>query len=306
MNQRRPPSRRGAALLVVLAALIVVTTLSVTLARLASTSKAGQILAQRSVVADDLLRAVDAPILAWLASDSSTVVLPPDATSPRVGVLHDSWVAGDDEHELHVTAWDQCGMVPIGVARSGSPLRLAVPAEVLRVLDQVSLAPNQPAGLDLVLAVAARGASARIDVFPEAVESQPIIFGPPPDQAAPGQQSRGEPGPLACGAYVATHNPGRINVNTAPVDLIEAALRLAGRGGLEQITAARSEGRLATLGDVPSITDPNRNAPQIATTSNAWAFRIDIRVGSLRRSWWAVYARSRSTWECVQRLVIPE
>ena len=35
----------------------------------------------------------------------------------------------------------------------------------------------------------------------------------------------------ALGAVIATHNPAAINVNTAPADLVEAALRVVGRQG---------------------------------------------------------------------------
>ena len=125
---------------------------------------------------------------------------------------------------------------------------------------------------------------------------QPLLDEPPADP----------PDAVAVGEYIATHNPGRINVNTAPMEVVQAALRLASRGGLEHIVAARLADRLTLLNDLPRIDESNRAAPQIAASSNAWAFRIDLRVGMLRRSWWVVYAKPRSTWECVQRLAIPE
>ncbi|MCH8151424.1 MAG: hypothetical protein IH830_03510 [Planctomycetes bacterium] len=313
MTRPHSPTRRGAALLLVLATLIVAITAAATLARLASTVKTQRIVATRTIVADDLLRAAEAPILAWLASKSSTVVLPPEATSPQVQVLHDAWVIDATDHELRITAWDQCGMVPINVARSGSPLRLALPTDVKRVLDQVTIPRDQPAGLDLFLA--ARHTGGAIGVFPKPTRSPPMVFkrasgedSSPQVQSesTPPGISASEPSGVGLGAYLATHNPGRINVNTAAMDLVEAALRLAGRGGLEQIIAARTQGRLASLSALSPTADPHSAAPRIAASSNAWAFRIDLRVGTLRRSWWAVYVQSRSTWECVQRLAIPE
>jgi hypothetical protein len=45
----------------------------------------------------------------------------------------------------------------------------------------------------------------------------------------------------------------------------------------------------------------------LVSVSNAWSFRIDIRIGNVVRSWWAVYVRSPASeqgWEVVQRLVI--
>ncbi len=313
MSQPPSESRRGAALLIVLATLILAVTASATLARLASTAKVERIVAHRSVVADDLLGAVEAPILQWLAVKSASVVLAPESAIPQVDVLHDYWIAEGTVYELHISGWDQCGMVPINVARSGSPLRLGLPAQVSRVLDRATLPEDQPLGLDLFSCP--RQTDQRIGVFPTHGSSQPMIFGPRRD-GEPLAQSRssseeqaGAPITPAVGEFVATHNPGRINVNTAPMVLVKAALRLAGRGGIEQIFAARSEGQRTTVGGLPTNAPPGvggRAAPQIAATSNAWAFRIDIRIGSLQRSWWAVYVKSRSEWECVQRLAIPD
>lgn len=99
---------------------------------------------------------------------------------------------------------------------------------------------------------------------------------------------------------------GRINVNTAPREVVEQALRAAGRGGLELVLAARVEGRSVSLGDLRVSSSSSRAAPQIIGSSFAWSFRIDVQVGPLRRSWWAVYMKARSTWECVQRLAIAQ
>ena len=303
------PPRRGAALLVVLATLIVAVTASATLARLASSAKADRAFAKRALVGDDLLRALEAPIQAWLTTDSSEVVLPPDVTIPRVDLLHDSWVSGATEYEMHVSAWDQCGMAPIEAARSGSPLRLGLPEEVKSVLDRVKIPNGQTPGLDFFTG---REWPPRINAFARSSDSHPVVFGqsigeePTPGVEPPPEAFSSVPPAPAVGAYVATHNPRRINVNTAPIELVEAALRLAGRGGLDLIIESRREGRPANVGELPQHRDPQRTAPSIAASSRAWAFRIEIRIGPLRRSWWAVYAQSGSAWECVQRLAITE
>ena len=53
----------------------------------------------------------------------------------------------------------------------------------------------------------------------------------------------------------------------------------------------------------------NEAGIEIVPSSSAWAFRIDVTVGRVARSWWSVYARRgsrNSRWECVQRLAILE
>ena len=100
----------------------------------------------------------------------------------------------------------------------------------------------------------------------------------------------------------------RVNVNTAPIELLEAACRATGRGGVETILAARAA-------DTPAGVDPGparerRGAAGrtlgLVGSSSAWAFRVAARVGPVARSWWSVYIRSESSWECVQRLAITD
>ncbi len=313
MTNHNRPIRRGAALLIVLAALILTVMASVSLARFASTTKMQRTLDRAAILADDLLRATEPPIIAWLEKESAQVVLPSEVEAPRIGVLHDTWSNGKVAYEVDITAWDQYGMVPINLARSGSPLRLALPADVRRVLDQVKTKPDEPPGLDLFLANL-DATDNEMSVFPRADSTEPLVFvdalNPTGREDEYPQQpsSKAQPIPLAVGAFVATHSGGggRINVNTAPPELLKQAFRAAGRGGSELVLAARAEGRSVPLGDLPSSLSSNRAAPQIVGSSVAWSFRIDVQVGPLRRSWWAVYVRTRSTWECVQRLAIAQ
>ncbi len=317
---RKPSTRRGAALLIVLATLVMVVTATVGVARMASTTKSHRLIAERTMIADDLLDVAERPILDWLARESTQVVLPPDVTTPVVTVLHDVWQDQGARYQLQITAWDQCGMAPILVGRSGSPLRLAVPFEVLHLLDRLSLRRNETAGLDLFVN-SARSADG-IDVFPEPELTEPQLFDvanldntstPAADTTASWESADR----VAIGAHIATHNPGRVNVNTAPIELVRQAMRQAGRGGLDQIIDARSEGQRATLvggpgseGDGRRGGNQGRSTLQLAGDSTAWAFRIDIGVGlprggAVRRSWWAVYVLAEeSSWECVQRLAI--
>lgn len=272
--------RRGAALLLVLASLVLVMSSSVMLLQLASTARLGRRINHDNRIANDLARAVQPALERWLAKESPDVVLPPDAQTPEVPVFRDVLAEGARPIEVRVTAWDQGGLIPFDAARGGSPLESDLPVEVKRAVESIKLGPSTAPGLDLFV-----GNDALMPAFPEGGATE---------------------GPPSVGAWVATHNSGWINVNTAPIDLVEAAMRLAGRGGLEQIVAARAQGELATMGDLPQSGDADDLAPDLVAQSRAWAFRIDVRVGLLRRSWWAVYESGGQKWECVQRLAIPE
>ncbi len=305
MRRSAEPIRRGAALLIVLATLVLVTTASVSLLQRAVTARVGWNFSHNTVEADDMADAADAPIRHWLTTTSMGVVLAPDIDVPRIEVLHDVWQIDGVTYEIRINAWDQCGMVPATVARSGSPLRLCLPESVRRILDQTDLPRGQSLGLDFYIAES--GAEAPMPVFPAGSGSLPIWFGAGDElRDEPSVSSEAAP-PVTVGAYLATHNDRSINVNTAPRDLVEAALRAAGRGGSEAILNARALGKSASVSGLPATGQPDRSAPRIVGASNAWAMRVDVRVGALQRSWWSVYVKQRSNqWEHVQRLAIPE
>lgn len=302
----------------VLATLILTLTATAILVRTASSITLRRSVDRWTVTSDDLLKAAEAPIQDWLATKAHMVVLPPEAITPRIEVLHDRWTFDGVEYQLQVTVWDQFGMVDITAIQAGSPLRTTVPPEVLRQVDAAEHAstiqgdkPGQMFGLDLFVD------SSDLDQspYPTAAASSAISFGHTAETVAP-EGGRTEPssdallteGAPGGGGYVSTRNgkPLLINVNTAPIELVAASLRLAGRGGLEQLIAARAKGHMANVaGSITTAAPESQFAPQFVNSSGVWAFRIDIRVNQVRRSWWAMYLKTdQPQWECVQRLAI--
>lgn len=295
----RPAStmrRRGIALLLVLAMLVLIVPLAVGMAQRASLTALNDRLTQHEVMAGALREQIESgPLATWLNRESSRIILPPEVRMPRVEVLRESWVLDDVEYEVRLTAWDQCGMAALQPIRSGSPLRSAVPAAVLRRLDTSATAIlSEPFGLDQ---------------FSAPVDSIASI----PGGVLSAFPMAGDADVHSIGAWVATHpvgSAGSINVNTAPLPLIETAMSQAGRGGIDVILNARREGRLAALPAAATSTsgDQQRSgeAPRLVAVSSSWSVRIDIRVGTARRSWWTVHRQSSGRWECVQRCVIPD
>lgn len=300
--------RRGVALLIVLAALVLVLSATAVLVRAASAAKLNQKIDVSTRIADDLLEAADAPIVDWLTTQAASVVIDPAHPSPQVQILDHRWRMAEHDCELAITAWDQLGMAPIQLARSGSPMRLALPPEALQQLDQLELAPDSKPGLDLLE-----------DAFPQPRRSKAVVFGysAPVESSTPAnlQSNALAASATRLGELVATHNrdPVRINANTAPIELLEAAFRASGRGGIESIVQSRRQGKPASLAAAAAnsraIDDPGHSRLELVSASNLWSFRIDIGIGPVRRSWWATYAPARTRggqggWECIQRLAI--
>jgi hypothetical protein len=305
------PSRRGVALLITLAAIVISVVACASLARLAVTTALSRSIDSRSELATDLLHAAETPIQRWLREQAAHVVLPPDATAPAILVLDDVIGAESRTSRLTITAWDQRGMAPPSLLVRGMPTRSTVPSDMLAHIDDArkthgEMLDRSP-GLDLF--------ETPESGFPAFAINEPTRFG----EVTTGESSRIE-SRAALGAFIATHNPpppqsnqrrsrrrnrpqAAINVNTAPIELIEAAMRMAGRRGIEQIVDARERGESArATGSV--IAQPIPNAPALIATSDVWSFRIDATIGTLSRSWWAVYTKDQGSWRCVQRLAI--
>ncbi|MFG0243482.1 MAG: type II secretion system protein GspK [Phycisphaerales bacterium JB054] len=276
-------SRHGIALLLVLATLVLAVTAAAGLARVATAARLHAESARRAAAADALLDAAEAPILDWLHRHAGRTVLPPEVASPRVAVLDDAIGFAGQRCRVTITAFDQCGMAPPSWGASGGGAML--PADILDALDRAGEAFTEHPGLDLL-------AGAR-PTYPAAEES------PVP----------------AVGEVLATHNPPRpgrppaVNINTAPIPLLEAVYAARGLGGLEAVLDARAAGRVASPGALKAPHDDPRTdigIPLPVAMSGAWAFRIDCYASGLRRSWWCVYADTGSNWERVQRLAIDE
>lgn len=279
-------SRRGVALLLVLAALVVTMAALAAFARLAITSAVAAGIDERAQAADDLGLAAETVMTDWLTSESGAVVLAPDALAPMVAVLDDEWTVGNGTVvRVRITAWDQEGMAPRSLLAGASPIRLGVPEEVRRTVDGVGV--TGVPGLD-----AFEGAFASPDDEHPALGALIATHNPIPDELTSGRRTR-------------RSTPARLNVSTAPVDLIAAAMRAEQRGGLEQVVQARARGEQPNLSDAPR-TGGSEADLLLANSSQTWSFRVDVTAGNVERSWWTVWTQSGSEWKVVQRLVIDE
>jgi hypothetical protein len=293
MSRREQSQERGSALLYVLASMAIVLPAVVGLARTVTTSKLTAAIRRDETAVEDLLSQADAPIRDFLDHEARDLVLLPDARFPVVAVLDDTFDRDGKPVSLTIVTWDQCGLVPLDSARGATPLRLALPRPVVSTLDRVKRTGELP-GLDWFV----EDGISHISPFP------------PTPTIAPTKEATSLCWPTSLdgvlGAHVATHSHGKLNVSTAPIDVLEAALREDGRGGLDAIVAARSEHRQVPVPAAASHSDDHESRRiEFTSTSDCFAFRVDARVGRVRRSRWLVYQPSEGIWHCVQRLLVP-
>ena len=328
MRYDRSDSPRGMALVLVLATLVIAVTVAAGVARLAALNSLHAKQAVSTRLSDALFLETEMPIRHWLEEESELVVLSDTVESPMVLILHDHLrIDQQTSIELRITAWDQLGMVPWTAARRGSIIRLAIPNDIRQTIDQITddeINRTNP-GLDIFL----RNKHGRTPIFPITATNtsdELIIFNTAQSsllQSALSTESnvlpstiRATKNTLAVGEVIATHNhytPPRLNINTAPLPLIEAAYRSVGRGGSDVIRQQRSKGKMASLRTAPANSERSSDIT-FTNSSDIWSFRVDITVNDMTQSWWLIYQRNNRTrnriddspWRCVQRLLIME
>lgn len=304
MSARVPTAmrtRRGAALRLVLVALV----LGVAAATVAAQALSTRLLAERTREGARIAeRAVDAalvPVEEWLRTGSARVVLPPDAESPAVAVLDHAIALDGRTVRVRATAFDERGMLAWGLARGSGALAGALPSDVRSRLAAADLRKGEQAGLDLIAKDASRAR------FPPQLGSAALSFG-----GATSDRARTDAtDAVAIGALVATHGDDdpAINVNTAPLELLRRADRLAQRDVADAVAQARAGGRrFDAIPPAPGRdgNDPASAGPRLVAESDLWAVRVDANAGGASSAWWTVWRRGERGWSVAQRIRITE
>jgi hypothetical protein len=288
--------RRGVALLLVLAALIIATTASLTLATAAATRNLHAGVLHAEQLAESIARTSERYTLSWLTEHAAAAVVPPDALEPAVPVMHDRFTIDGVEITVQITAFDQLGMIPAIIAdRFDLPKNLDKPATAeLTGLDQ--------------LVGAVEG-----DVFPHHdPATPPVAFGTATRDAASRKPTL-EQSVAAIGSLVSTHgfentdgqvSTIRLNINTAPVALIDEVLSRAGIDASGPIRSAREQGEQAR--PPASSIEVGDLRIRLLARSDCWAVRTDVTVDRVRYALWSIYHARGQGWELEQRLVIAE
>jgi hypothetical protein len=259
-------------MLVVLLTLTVIVSAVAVIARTRTTEQLVRSHAVRDARLAELLQNSDAPIRAWLDEVAGGVVLPPETVTPMIRVTGSSMVHDGEELSIQITAWDQLGLYPRNLMDLGIDLSATEVAWKNSVLPGVDEAASRSA-------------------FPSAQW------------------------PASTGGLVATHNPwptrsgatrsrsgAQININTAPQELIVAVFEHFQLGDPSWIFVQRAAGEFVTM--TQQIVGADRAPISLVSVSRVWSFRIDARIGTIRRSCWCVYAKQGGKWRMVQRIAI--
>ena len=296
-------TRPAVALLLVLAALVISTTAALALTRHTATMRLNRASSDAREVARSVSRGTPHIVRSWLVNSAPTAVVSPNSKAPAVAVCDDRIPTSRGWARVEITAFDQLGMIPWPIASQIDTESLA--EAYLRTRGTV------PSGLDDVVH------AEDMSVYPDQLGARKRTwFGeyPQGDSAEPAAHHRGSE--RSVGQRFATHALDEVdlrsaqtprwslNVNTAPLTLIEAVLADSNIEATARIRDARREGELAPP-PAGSLEFRGTNVRLVAR-SGRWAFRTDVTVDGVRDSRWTVYIRRGPVWVLEQNLVIAE
>lgn len=269
-------THRGAALLLTLVSVLALTTLAVRHVSAARRHAQMRSVARAEHEAAEIFRTSGVIAQIWLERESSRVVLPGDVKEPRVEVASVDWEERGRGYTLTVTAWDQQGMLPA----SG-----AIPEFLKRSLP-TEFTDAHIARRDL----ADRGVTHPFR-YPDRDSDTTEVFGYLATHASSEYDPRTRSDQLS------------LNIHTTPAPLLRRVVTLLQRTDWDRVMRARRDGEI-----VRDLAPGHGSASGIRLVSRSaiWAVRTDVRVGSIRRSWWTVYGGFGGEWRVLEQHAINE
>ncbi|MBA3708099.1 MAG: general secretion pathway protein GspK [Planctomycetes bacterium] len=294
-------SRTGVALVIVLVSVsVIASALTIALAA----TRASQAAVLVGTAEDHLWQGLsDGEDLArgWIARNGSAVVLTPMEADRGITIVSDHIETASGVAGITVVLYDGLAGVPAHLASAGNPLRQALPPAISSIRIPVTACPQPGQPSDLL---------ERIELpqgkrFPESPNG-PVWHWQAPDVIADVMSGDVpidvgiQPPSIALATALAPHSDGRININTAPTHLLYAAFSLIGRGGVEQLLAARRTHHLTPISEKDK--EPTAgNGIRLVDHSDCWNALITVRWNDQHRTWWTVFASSGSGFRRIQR-----
>ncbi len=271
MNAHASSSRRGIALLVSLVVVMSVSTLAVGLLQQAQSGSTASEFNTRSTQARLLVTDLTPRLLEWAAAETDSVFRAADDPSGWVPVFE----TDTGSLAIRIDAIDCSGRLRIDRLSTFARMGLPAPLQQLQV-NQIR-EPN----------------------FKETKELRPLLesfANHTPDRSAieafsKSHTSTAQPGTIVLADWVTTHGSGALNITTAPLPLLKAALRSQDPSSAREILALRESG-----GPIPpSLIQQSSNSASdsskrltLTTTSSAVGFILTVTDHGSEQRWWIV------------------
>lgn len=279
---------RAAALLFALIAVVLMGMLAANFLRMCQDRQRIQAVSSSQARIHQMAPGVERQLLAWLEQRGDRLVFPP--VGGPLPVVADRIWGPAERLEVRVDLYDRCGMRSPGMFRPGYPWEGEDFPEVTQAEDWYEQCPQ----------------TLRRHRFPELASVAWTEHGIWTDRGPDGPDGR-EPEPdsptgdgdrNAWATLVDPWGSGRLNVNTAPIEILERAIAFLGGQGADALRLRRDEGTwsqaLATLQTRPDFVLVDR--------SERWACMCEIATDRGQRlAWWAIIDRRDGRYQITRR-----
>jgi hypothetical protein len=232
----------------------------------------------------------------WLVIHADSIVLAPEGGS--IPICDDVWATESGDGRLTIVLYDALGGIPHTLARRGALLRAALPPELSQI--EIPLSAHRIGDVDDVIERLVLPPGVRR--FPRMVLSDPTVW---TDGSALANSMRvlelSAERPLAPALVevISPHAYGRVNINTAPMRLVESSCMAIGKPTLIETIRERRAGKLFTGPE--QIANASIEGLTLVSTSNTWNVHMTARWRGSTRSWWVVLTGNAYEYRIIQR-----
>lgn len=294
--------RRAFALLMVLAILVVILAAIVAWIRTAAGLRGELQVADTDEALVSLLHGGERLALHYLAENAGQLVAPPEGGGWTI--VHDQWcVDRATSGGVSVTVYDDWAGIPMAFAAPRGALRRVVPAAALTCAIPMTavLAPDAALAASDVLIRIPTPAGMRMFPDPQQAMFEPAaswaLAGAPFPMPSAASAAGGTP-PTSLAQIFSVHSDGRINIDTAPLEVVREVYRLHGNILPREVEEHR---RRRLHSDPPGDQGANAGMPVLISGSLAWNCLITATLNGQQRSWWVVLAGAAANLHIVQR-----
>lgn len=292
--------RAGFALLLVVVTLLVVSALAIGVLTSVSNVQAGSQRQEANHHLINHLQQGESYVLRWLTVHAIDVVFPPEG-GPLV-VLDERFTTLAGNGALVVDLYDGLAGVPAHLLTGSKDLRWLLPTGLtdIQVPTSAVTGPLQPS--DLLERISLRAGMSR---FPLPVGGQQRFWNDPLTSALGTPASKNQAYvPSSAGhrqqpslaEAVSFHSDGPLNVNTAPMPLLDQFYRRYHIGGLAELSKNRTR---SVFTNAPQ--NGAKDGVLLVSQSDSWQCRITVTWNEYHRSWWVVLAGNPGKMKIVQR-----
>jgi hypothetical protein len=291
--------RRAFALLMVLAIMVVV------LAAVVAWVRAAGELREEVQVEDvdgalvSLLHGGERLALGYLRTNAGSLVAPPEGGGWTIS--DDRWaVDASTQGALSVTIYDDWAGIPLAFAGPRGALRRVLPAEALTCILPTAVLTGADTAMSPNDALARIEPPPGMRVFPDphVAHAGPVTGWCLPGASIGSLNTAGGASPLpSLAQMLALHSDGRIDIDTAPLQIVREVYRLHGNILPREV----QENRRRRLHSAPPGDQGDAALPRLVAGSLAWNCLVTAAWNGRHRSWWVVITGTAANLSIVQR-----